>query len=211
MRRTAVRVMIACAVLAAGPATAVAVCGDGVVDAGDQCDDGNTVDGDCCSSTCRFEVAGGVCDDGNFCTVNDTCNGLGRCVGPDRRDCEDDDPCTADACAPPGQCTHGPIGFPSAQQKFRTALKSETLCAGKRLPVALKETFGRAGRLVDRASVAATAKRQRKLVKQAIDQLRRASSVLMRNQKALGPVCFEVLRDRVNGGKSRTGCLIKVL
>src|SRR5437764_20391 len=50
-------------VYAAGSAdTAVAVfrvrrCGDGVLDPGEQCDDGNVQDGDCCSSTCRFEPA----------------------------------------------------------------------------------------------------------------------------------------------------------
>src|SRR5437870_2366533 len=68
-------------VYAAGPAdTAVAVfrvrrCGDGVLDPGEQCDDGNVQDGDCCSSTCRFEPAttlcrpaAGACDLAEFCT-----------------------------------------------------------------------------------------------------------------------------------------------
>jgi cysteine-rich repeat protein len=35
------------------------VCGDGVVDDGEQCDDGNTDDGDGCSSTCQFEIRAG--------------------------------------------------------------------------------------------------------------------------------------------------------
>src|SRR5438093_1442984 len=68
-------------VYAAGSAdTAVAVfrvrrCGDGVLDPGEQCDDGNVQDGDCCSSTCRFEPAttlcrpaAGGCDVAEFCT-----------------------------------------------------------------------------------------------------------------------------------------------
>src|SRR5438094_201104 len=68
-------------VYAAGCAdTAVAVfrvrrCGDGVLDPGEQCDDGNVQDGDCCSSTCRFEPAttlcrpaAGGCDVAEFCT-----------------------------------------------------------------------------------------------------------------------------------------------
>src|SRR5688572_27098565 len=52
------------------------VCGDGVVDEGEQCDDGNAAAGDGCSSACRAEVeplkcgngvqeAGEACDDGN--------------------------------------------------------------------------------------------------------------------------------------------------
>jgi cysteine-rich repeat protein len=34
----------------------VSRCGDGLVAATEQCDDGNTVDGDGCSSDCRYEV-----------------------------------------------------------------------------------------------------------------------------------------------------------
>ncbi|HUJ60921.1 MAG TPA: DUF4215 domain-containing protein [Kofleriaceae bacterium] len=39
------------------------VCGNGILDEGEQCDDGNTVDGDGCSSTCMFEIdsGGGGC------------------------------------------------------------------------------------------------------------------------------------------------------
>ncbi len=43
---------VATAVHANGP-----VCGDGVVDAGEECDDGNNVDGDGCSAQCRNESA----------------------------------------------------------------------------------------------------------------------------------------------------------
>jgi cysteine-rich repeat protein len=32
----------------------VPMCGDTVIDPGEQCDDGNTADGDCCSSTCQL-------------------------------------------------------------------------------------------------------------------------------------------------------------
>ena len=37
------------------PLIATAVCGDGIIEAGEQCDDGNTVSGDGCSSTCQLE------------------------------------------------------------------------------------------------------------------------------------------------------------
>ena len=33
---------------------AVAVCGDGILDAGEMCDDGNVGDGDCCTSSCQM-------------------------------------------------------------------------------------------------------------------------------------------------------------
>lgn len=57
-------------------------CGDGIVNGVEQCDDGNTLPGDCCSPSCRFESAGAPCaDDGNACT-RDVCDGLGRCDHP---------------------------------------------------------------------------------------------------------------------------------
>jgi cysteine-rich repeat protein len=44
----------------------IAVCGDGIVDPGEQCDDGNTIAGDGCSPTCRNEIvaSGGGCSAG---------------------------------------------------------------------------------------------------------------------------------------------------
>jgi cysteine-rich repeat protein len=39
---------------------ALLVCGDGIVDAGEECDDGNTISGDGCSSTCMSECPDGM-------------------------------------------------------------------------------------------------------------------------------------------------------
>ena len=72
------------------------ICGDGIIESGEQCDDGNTTSGDGCSSQCQIEScftcvgqpsictpapAGTACDDGNACTVGETCNGSGVCGG----------------------------------------------------------------------------------------------------------------------------------
>jgi hypothetical protein len=60
------------------------VCGDGVVQAGEDCDDGpgNGQPGDCCSSDCKFAPQGTRCaDDGDPCT-SDACNGTGTCTHP---------------------------------------------------------------------------------------------------------------------------------
>jgi cysteine-rich repeat protein len=40
------------------------VCGNGVVESGEECDDGNTANGDGCSSTCQTEVVEPVCGNG---------------------------------------------------------------------------------------------------------------------------------------------------
>src|SRR5215813_10455440 len=113
------------------------VCGNGVLDAGEQCDDGNTLNGDCCSSTCQFDPAGTACDDGNICTVNaNGCDGAGvcpvtgfnalacndgnacttadkckngACVGGPAPNCNDGNACTADSCDPAIGCVHTDI------------------------------------------------------------------------------------------------------
>ena len=63
-----------------------AVCGDGVVGAGEACDDGNTADGDYCSADCSEELA--ICGDG--------------IVGGDE-DCDDGNTADGDAC--PANCS----------------------------------------------------------------------------------------------------------
>src|SRR5207244_12755882 len=52
------------------------VCGNGVLDLGEQCDDGNLVAGDCCSPTCELVPADTACDEGNVCTTNGVCDGV---------------------------------------------------------------------------------------------------------------------------------------
>jgi cysteine-rich repeat protein len=56
----------------------VAVCGDGVLDPGEECDDGNRVAGDGCSPTCRREICGnGILDPGEGCDDGNTVAGDG--------------------------------------------------------------------------------------------------------------------------------------
>ncbi len=57
-----------------------ALCGDGIVDQGEDCDDGNRLDGDCCASDCSLVETGAPCDDGLACSSDDSCQ-QGACVG----------------------------------------------------------------------------------------------------------------------------------
>ena len=77
---------------------AVAVCGDGTVDAGEACDDGNTTNGDGCENDCTVTPVAPVCgdgtvdigeecDDGNNID-NDGCQA--NCVCPDGDDTDTD-------------------------------------------------------------------------------------------------------------------------
>ncbi|MFP6607040.1 MAG: hypothetical protein VCC19_10730, partial [Myxococcota bacterium] len=104
------------------------VCGNGMVEAGEQCDDGGTQASDCCSPTCQFESAAtqcrssvgscdvaefcdgsssacpadlfdpGLCDDGSFCTVGRACV-AGTCTSGSPRDCSAaGDQCNSGTC-----------------------------------------------------------------------------------------------------------------
>ncbi|TMA58782.1 MAG: hypothetical protein E6J75_04610 [Deltaproteobacteria bacterium] len=114
-------------------------CGNGIVDLGEQCDDGNTLNGDCCSATCKFEPAGSpcpnpipnacistacngaaacvatpnmaLCNDGNACTTADVCT-AGVCVGGPALGCNDGNVCTDDSCDPATGCVHTPNSLP---------------------------------------------------------------------------------------------------
>ena len=83
-------------------------CGNGVVDPGEQCDDGNVADGDCCSATCQLDAAGTECSDGDACTLGDTCNATGGCLGGSPVVCTVLDQChVAGVCNPAtGVCSN---------------------------------------------------------------------------------------------------------
>jgi cysteine-rich repeat protein len=46
------------------------VCGDGIKSQTEQCDDGNTLDGDCCTSTCQLVSSSTICR-----AANGACDG----------------------------------------------------------------------------------------------------------------------------------------
>ncbi len=62
-----------------GSASGTPICGDGKVTPPEQCDDGNTVDGDCCSSTCQFEPVGQSCGTSTDPCLEARCDGAGTC------------------------------------------------------------------------------------------------------------------------------------
>ncbi len=77
--------------------TALAICGDGVLDPGETCDDGNLVDGDCCSSVCQIEPAATVCRSAaGDCDVPESCDGVTDTCPPDLKS---NAPCRAAAGA----------------------------------------------------------------------------------------------------------------
>jgi len=118
------------------------ICGDGVLDAGEDCDDGNALGGDCCSASCEFEPPGGACgDNGNVCT-DDQCDGAGTCDHRENQGvCDDGDPCTvADACT--GGACIGVVAGPLEILCEEVGLLSNP-CGEEVLPKKLRKTISR--------------------------------------------------------------------
>ena len=86
-----------------------AVCGNGVVEDGEQCDDGGTQSGDCCSPTCQFESAATVCRPSvGSCDVAEFCDGSSAVCPADVFDpglCDDGAFCTVGSACVAGSCT----------------------------------------------------------------------------------------------------------
>jgi len=84
------------------------ICGDSVLTENEDCDDGNTDDGDCCSSTCQFEIVGTECSDGDVCNGLETCDGAGSCNDGTALACDDADACNgAETCDAALGCQDG--------------------------------------------------------------------------------------------------------
>lgn len=84
-----------------------ALCGNGVVDEGEECDPGDPLrPGDCCTVACRYEPENAPCENGDLCSVDDTCDASGGCLaGPPRPcdACQSCDPlfgCVGEVCTP---------------------------------------------------------------------------------------------------------------
>jgi hypothetical protein len=61
----------------------------------------------CLEGQCKVVGIVGTCDDGNACTKDDQCLG-GACGSLAKAPCEDNNPCTTDACDPKVGCSHTP-------------------------------------------------------------------------------------------------------
>ena len=96
------------AVDCAGDCSAVCVAAE--PPCGGLCDDGNpcTTDGCGPAGVCTSTAHANPCDDGDGCTIGDVC-AKGACLPGAATACDDDNPCTTDACAK-GSCSHAAGG-----------------------------------------------------------------------------------------------------
>lgn len=106
------------------------LCGNGVLEVGEQCDQG-AAGGACCASTCRFRANGVQCSDGNGCTLSDQCQ-AGVCTGGAPIACTAADQChTAGTCNPATGLCSNPAAPNAASCDDRNACtRSDTCQAG---------------------------------------------------------------------------------
>ena len=85
----------------------VGICGDGIKALSEQCDDGNLDNGDCCSSTCKFEPSTTVCRASKgICDIVETCTGsTGSCPADTRHDTSYVCRAAASTCDVPDYCS----------------------------------------------------------------------------------------------------------
>jgi hypothetical protein len=97
------------------------------------CSDGSTCTADgCADGLCRYFLLDGICcNDGNACTVQDTCK-VGVCEGvaaPAGTGCDDTNPCTdSDECADDGTCVGTPCDACTCDDE--NACTTNDMCTG---------------------------------------------------------------------------------
>ncbi len=94
-------------------------------------DDGNPCSTDVCENgACQHKLATGIpCDDGNPCTDGDSCKS-GQCVSGPPKNCDDEEPCTADSCDPAKGCTNAALTGNACTYGF-VACDLEGTCGSK--------------------------------------------------------------------------------
>ena len=97
------------------------------------CDDANVCTNDSCDpkTGCKHIANRAICEDGNRCTVADTCN-LGQCVPGPVRACDDSNQCTADLCDPAtGNCLFTPVPDGHLCDDGEVCTQGDTCMAGR--------------------------------------------------------------------------------
>lgn len=103
--------------------TPVSICGNGILETGEQCDSTP-----CCTSSCQFAAAGTACSDTTVCNGAETCDASGTCQAGITLDCNDNNQCTDDFCHVVLGCQHPFLTGPSCNDG--NACTINDMCVG---------------------------------------------------------------------------------
>ena len=208
------------------------ICGNGVLDPGEQCDDGNLAAGDCCSPACRFEPVGTACDDGDACTQTDTCQ-AGVCAGgspivcqvqdqchelgtcdpqtgtcsnpakPAGTICDDQDDCTQNDACRAGVCQG--LLLTGVEGVLCALEPPPPLCAGDGPPPAINRLMGEVMSLLVQAELESNPRVTLRLLRKAMRKLQRFLRLVTRAEKkrAVSAKCVRQLRDTLRDAMQR--------
>lgn len=177
------------------------------------CDDGNPCTTDTCDAEAGCQhvpVADGTpCADGNLCNGTETCRS-GTCTPGTPLSCDGTSRCAADTCDPSVGCTYPPLeGFSGLDCLCARGLAT-TSCAIPPRGVAVR--FARACKLVRRASLLASHRRQRRLVGRAMAALGKAMKLTTKGvRRGLSPECAGSLMNLLEDTRGRAGSLEALL
>jgi hypothetical protein len=138
---------------------------------------------------------GRLCDDGDACTVVDTCV-AGQCQAGNERSCDDFDPCTGDSCDPASGCVFDAFtSFASVSCAFDPT-RIATFCF-EGLPRAIERRIEHADTAVQHAAEATKTGRARKLLKHAANLSQQAErrAAKQTEKETLSPACGTALQD----------------
>jgi hypothetical protein len=176
-------------------------CGDGNPETNDICRL-DTNDQPVCEHRC---LTARVCDDGNACTVGDTCS-AGTCIAGVAPTCDDHDPCTDDRCVAPGGCQNPPkTGYASARCRFER-LSQALAAAGADVAAPIRskieKLIGAARTKLDAAETASSPKQAKRKLVAARKQLKKIGKVVRGalRKKKISPSLAETLLRILDDG-----------
>jgi hypothetical protein len=127
-------------------------------------------------------------------------------------DCDDGEPCTADACTPSG-CRHDArSGFAAATCAFDVGVPPAG-CAGDAPPASIARRFTQAKSFLDRGAGQANPRKARAFVAKASKALRKAAKVVEKAKRkaTISSGCAAALATVVGRAESRTDALLQRL
>jgi cysteine-rich repeat protein len=138
---------------------------------------------------------GRICDDGDACTVLDTCL-AGACQAGAPELCDDFDPCTVDSCDPVTGCVYDPLASFEGVRCAFDPTRLATFCF-EGLPRSIERRIDRATSAVERAEAATRTGKARKLLKRAARLAEQARQRAVKQTITLGvsPACGAALAE----------------